>query len=268
MGKIMNYLTEIMNMKQKALDVIDRSGLPADVCSVLKKDLRYSIQIKTERVKNGESLPIGQTKFGGVPHLPDHIEWPMYHDQYIPFFCQLNLEEVAPWDFENRLPKKGWLYVFDTQEPGEGYNVIYYDGDIQNLKPRYLKDESMIFEWGELYHECKVSFAPAWMLATYPSAEFKLALEKNGIDDPLDVYWEVTDELDQLTPDFEHRIFGYPYMGYSGTDDRETLLLEVSSNDEMDLTIWDAGLAQYFMPVTDQKPFCDFEKVERGIYSS
>jgi len=106
------------------------------------------------------------------------------------------------------------------------------------------------------------------MLATYPSAEFKLALEKNGIDDPLDVYWEVTDELDQLTPDFEHRIFGYPYMGYFGTDDRETLLLEVSSNDEMDLTIWDAGLAQYFMPVTDQKPFCDFEKVERGIYSS
>jgi len=52
MGKITNYLTEIMDMKQKAWDVIDQSGLPSDVCAVLKKDLRYSIQMKTERVKN------------------------------------------------------------------------------------------------------------------------------------------------------------------------------------------------------------------------
>jgi hypothetical protein len=131
-----------------------------------------------------------------------------------------------------------------------------------------LNDESTIYEECGLYHECKVSFAPEWMLATYPSAEFKLALERNGIDDPLEVYWKVTDELDHLTPTFEHRIFGYPYMGYSGFDDTETLLLEVSSNYEMDLTIWDCGFAQYYMPVTDQKPFCYFEEIKRYIYSS
>jgi len=128
MGKITNYLTEIMDMKQKAWDVIDQSGLPSDVCAVLKKDLRYSIQMKTERVKNGESLPIGQTKFGGVPHLPDHIEWPMYDGRYIPFFCQLNLAEVAPWDFEIGCPKRVGYISLIRKNPTKGIKSFFMTG--------------------------------------------------------------------------------------------------------------------------------------------
>lgn len=198
--------------------------------------------------------------------MPDHIKWPKYCGEYIPFLCQIQLKEIAPWDFEGKLPNQGWLYVFDSQELDEGYQLIYYDGDLKSLEPCYV-EEDKIFEEGEYYQECEVSISPVWMLATYPSSEFEHALRSHG-EDPLDVYWEVKGELEKLAPSLDHQIFGYPFMGDSGDDDTEALFLEVSSDDEMDLLIWDAGFTQYFTPITNEKPFLSFEKIERSIYSS
>lgn len=261
------YSTQIMKMKQKAFDVIDQSGLPSEICSLLKNKLRYTIQLNTKRLED-DAIPIGNTKFGGAPDLPEHIEWPKYSDEYMPFICQLNLQEITNWDYEGKLPDHGWIYVFDTQEPNDhGYRMIYYDGSISDLKPRSI-DEDLIFEEGRLYPACEVSFAPEWMLATYSSGDFEDALKQHHIEeDPFDIYDKVETKLKEIfSYGGNHQLFGYAYMGSIIDDDN--LLLEVGSDDNMDLMIWDAGLSQFFMPITDQKPFRSFDQVIRGIYSS
>ena len=62
-------------------------------------------------------LPAGASRFWGNPDLPEGTGYPMYVDDegdeypYL-FVCQINLEQVAPYDTAGRLPHKGLLAFF------------------------------------------------------------------------------------------------------------------------------------------------------------
>ncbi|MCB1095961.1 MAG: DUF1963 domain-containing protein [Verrucomicrobiae bacterium] len=71
------------------------------------------------------TFPVGVSKFGGNPDLPLDVSWPsdipVLKDrgrvgeeliQSMPFICQVNLEELRPYDKDNLLPIKGMLYFF------------------------------------------------------------------------------------------------------------------------------------------------------------
>lgn len=89
-----------------------------------------------------ENIPIGTSKLGGLPDLPSSFAFPKYHNGYLSFLAQLNLEEVKPFDKDKLLPEKGILYFFyDVVEQPWGFDkedtgcfqVLYFDGDVKEL---------------------------------------------------------------------------------------------------------------------------------------
>ena len=95
------------------------------------------------------------SKLGGKPDVPEDFEWPMFEgkDDYTPsyrakklrpltFICQIDFEEIAPFDKENILPKNGILSLFydniwtPIARPGEENGLkVYYFPDKNKLKP-------------------------------------------------------------------------------------------------------------------------------------
>ena len=62
-------------------------------------------------------LNIAQSKMWGSADLPHTFKYPTYEDEegddcHYVFVAQINCEEVAPFDKENRLPHTGMLYFF------------------------------------------------------------------------------------------------------------------------------------------------------------
>jgi uncharacterized protein YwqG len=83
-------------------------------------------------------IPIGSSKLGGLPDLPPTFTYPKYHNGYLTFLAQFNLEEIKPFDEDNLLPEKGILYFFyDVEEQPWGFEkedkecfkVLYFEGD-------------------------------------------------------------------------------------------------------------------------------------------
>lgn len=84
-----------------------------------------------------DQIPVGASKFGGHPDLPEDFQWPWRDEGYpLLFMGQVNLAEVAPYDAEGKLPQEGMLYFFfDVQQipslfwdEWDGWAVRYYPG--------------------------------------------------------------------------------------------------------------------------------------------
>lgn len=84
-------------------------------------------------------LPVGVSKLGGVPDLPQGYEWPLWRDEPMAFISQIRLEEAAPYDVEGALPHTGLLSFFfatDCEPKGSeddddptSWRVLHLDGD-------------------------------------------------------------------------------------------------------------------------------------------
>jgi len=82
-------------------------------------------------------LPLGASRFGGLPDLPPGVEWPSRDDVPMEFVAQLRLADAAPHDPLGRLPARGsllffynsqWL-TFDQDSDHACCAVIFHDGD-------------------------------------------------------------------------------------------------------------------------------------------
>ena len=76
--------------------------------------------IRITHQKAGDPIALGQSKYGGKPHLPEGFEWPRYRfeekgkseDRPLSFLAQFNLAEIHPFDADKLLPSTGRLYFF------------------------------------------------------------------------------------------------------------------------------------------------------------
>lgn len=71
--------------------------------------------------RSAEPLSPERSKFFGSPTMPLAWGGDFYDDTL--FFCQINLEETAPFDKDGVLPREGFLYIFLDTEGGE-YNLL------------------------------------------------------------------------------------------------------------------------------------------------
>lgn len=80
-----------------------------------------SLRIRTKPVEDDE-LPIGASKFGGLPDLPPDVPWPDYINrdggkvrgkrESLGFLAQFSMAELAHHSPEGILPTTGMLYFF------------------------------------------------------------------------------------------------------------------------------------------------------------
>lgn len=119
----------------------------AELFNQLKKE---AISIKYAPAD--QTLPLGSSKFGGKPHLPEDFKWFYYAEtdadepaknRPLAFIAQINLRDIAAYDKEKLLPQQGILYFFyeldsmtwgfDPKDKGSA-RVYYFDGEISKLQ--------------------------------------------------------------------------------------------------------------------------------------
>lgn len=82
------------------------------------------------------ALPLGASRFGGLPDMPPGAVWPVRDSIPMEFVAQIRLADVSGMDPLARLPQRGSLLFFynsqwQTTDYGEGVcaAVLFHDGD-------------------------------------------------------------------------------------------------------------------------------------------
>lgn len=174
------------------------------------------------------TLKIGASRFGGSPDLPEGVQWPRWRDYFVPFWCQLNLAEVAAFDTQGILPKTGMLYFFSVMGVYDvwfwqrgfdgtdqtGWKVIYYNSDISHLHrveiPAPMPLEGRI-------PSCAVEFSQR-LTIPYGGINGTRQIRELGLTDEQEedyvfkVYFELKDKYQAEDGEkfFFHQIIGWP----------------------------------------------------------
>ncbi len=99
----------------------------------LAEALEYVIAIERD---DGEA-PLGGSKYGGRPHLPDDLEWPTHDGKPMYLLVQLALAELAAADVSGLVPPRGIVYAFIT-ESGRG-RVLYTESSTLAIRKPTFK---------------------------------------------------------------------------------------------------------------------------------
>lgn len=195
-------------------------GKKVDYIEAAKKIKLNSIKVNFD-VENTEKLPIGTSKVGGHPDLPEGFKW-YYFNGRVPledftknrplsFIAQINCKEVKKYDLDNRLPSTGILYFFyeletmswgfDPNDKGSA-RVYYYDGDISKLvRTDYPKDMPREYKLPSI----KLTFESEENIPDYEEIE-DICNEYNSSG------YEIYDEFKykgNMAPDFSNKLLGY-----------------------------------------------------------
>ncbi|MFT9847175.1 YwqG family protein [Aneurinibacillus sp. REN35] len=217
-------------------------------------NLRPSVALQLEKA---EALPIGTSKLGGLPDLPEGWTIPVYNDRPLTFIAQYNLKEMNTAAPSMGLPEQGMLYFFYEAEEQqvwgeadqkEGWRILYYDGHLEALSPAVLPAEDYF-----MLSSCRVYFHPTKTLDV-ESLENRI----NLTEEEEDKYYELLDDLHEFSP--SHQAFGHPFAvqndvfeecgWFSGQENREwVLLLQVDSDEENLNIMWgDVGMIYFCIP--------------------
>ena len=173
------------------------------------------IALKTTKSSEHE-FSIGESKIGGLPHLPQNYEWPLFNGEPLAFLAQFNLEQTSTYDTQGLLPKTGMLYFFheggnsvwgdDPKDKG-GFKVFHYDGDMAKLcitaSPDSL-DEHLRFSPCKLEFSCEKSYVP------YEEAVLLFG-EESDDSDKFDEFCDLY--IDMLGNDASgNQLLGHPFL--------------------------------------------------------
>ncbi|MDR1481095.1 MAG: DUF1963 domain-containing protein [Synergistaceae bacterium] len=182
------------------------------------------VKIKTTKADEA-AFRLGESKFGGLPHLPADFEWPMYNGKPLAFIAQFNLADVAAYDTDNKLPHEGILYFF--YEGGEevwGYDPKDADGfRVYHHKELAVIEATALPEGvpeDALLSPCKLEFSAD---VSYPMGE---VLDGVGLDPEtlkefmtieradIDEFDEIIEEYveNHLFGEYDHQLLGYPNL--------------------------------------------------------
>ena len=102
--------------------------------------------IKLELKKTERILFCG-SKWWGDPDMPENMQYPTMEvsedgekfDYPLTFVCQINCEDIAPFDKENKLPHEGMLYFFAAVD-----DYLGYESPIQNPEGEWPKGRLVV----------------------------------------------------------------------------------------------------------------------------
>lgn len=229
-----------------------------DILTNLKRE-KISLKFVSSPV---EPLPIGASKYGGQPDVPDGLEWPIDKDgRPLSLLLQINCTDIAALDKKNLLPKSGILYFFYqvSEQPWDnttnGAHVLYFDVPIADL---HKKDYPDNLTQEETITERALQFK---VENSYPSFDDLLRLSQDT-QYLIDHWDEYTTAFERLADDYLNDEAGIGFLlGYaeliqsSIVDNLENnvLLLQLDSDEENDdgVIFGDCGSIYYYIPKQD-----------------
>jgi uncharacterized protein YwqG len=220
------------------------------------------------RIKAGKAQTTTpwQSKVGGMPYLPKGTSWPVSPDgQPLYFLAQINFSEapaLAPF------PEKGILqfYIndddlygmdFDDGEVQDTFRVLYFPEVSQSIAG--LQSGMAISEDYELLpHHPEVShpltFEAAEEIA--PACDYRFAAQMGAgfFEQFGDKEWELLDTYNKIAQAQGHKFGGYAYFTQDdprSPEDPMLLLLQIDSDEQMDLMWGDMGVGHFFIREKD-----------------
>lgn len=269
--------------EQTIRTLLEDAGLIPFTDGILKL-IKPAISLRTRRLSANETIPVGRSKFGGLPDVPPKFVWPVWRGIPLTFLAQFNLADVAVFDRESLLPQYGQLYFFtnyipqrrdiipnDAWDDTDDWRVLYFDTGDAFLEispaPHNLPAEGIL-------PTCSVDYR--YEISTpYGGIHGTRQLQELGLSDDedesytWDVYFRLLDlkRNETVGHDFWHQLLGWPNTiqtdlqhsseihekGLSWTDDiavedlnKWQLLLSVGDDDELG-PVWNDGGVLYFM---------------------
>ncbi len=273
-----------MLTRDKLSQLLDEHGFGDHKQQILEQ-CQPAIHIVPTRVEDESTIPIGASKLGGSPDLPEGFEWFQWEDKPLIFIGQFRLSEVAPFDTQDLLPKSGLLYffyseeweIFGDPESWGGWEVLYYEDENLPLK-RYPHpvDESP-YDDIKAMTPCMLTYEPLMTLPHWQSSFYELLAQKMKLKP-----WDVTDKIFDIKHG-RHWFFGLAdaiqgdvlkeCVVYGNnltwddwkreevkkqTDDWQ-LLLQINSDDALD-KMWSDGGCLYFCIRKEDLKARKFEK--------
>jgi uncharacterized protein YwqG len=221
------------------------------------------------------ALPIGASRFGGVPDLPAGTEWPERDGVPMEFVAQIALADVAHLDPRGRLPSTGHLVFFynsqwstsDMQPDAACCAVLHVDGPLERATPPRVEFQSEFTSEPQL--------APflhglaSLRFETHPSVPMA---PSPFIGPPLDDYWQdfTAEHWSSWSPGGESYTANH-LLGYVDAQDyvdaqtaADQLLLQIDSDGAAEFQ-WGDCDRLYFVMTADELAARDFSKVR--LYS-
>jgi uncharacterized protein YwqG len=174
--------------------------------------VRHCIRLLTKPI---DDLPVGQSRFGGLPDLPKDNNWPGSPKAPLDFLLQINLSELAGLLPDSPLPPTGLLSFFYDSErcpsgsdpkDNRGWQVLFSDapdsGLVRSPLPPWLSPNSLL-------PMTALDFVKVESLPALESASVKrLKLSKNE----LERYGRVLQSARQVRgePVPIHKLLGHP----------------------------------------------------------
>ena len=226
--------------------------------------------IEIKKLSTGEGA-IGVSRIGGLPDLPVTIAWPQWDDRPLPLIAQIRLADITAYDTQGDLPRTGMLYfffnedAFDDYPPAPGsWQVVYYDGNNSDFRRITMQSEEL-----HIYPPYVVNFFSRLTLPPFESVYMErlgfsyTAFQKDAPAEKrrdADAYTEI---LETLNDDISthHQLLGYPYQiqgdlliecqrdtGWLGEATDWQLLLQIDSDDQVDMMWGDVGVLYFYIP--------------------
>jgi uncharacterized protein YwqG len=226
-----------------------------------------------------EKLPLGASRFGGVPDLPPGATWPDRDGVPMEFIAQLRLADVAAAGGDDRLPAQGSLLFFynsqwgcSDMDRGVCCVVMFHDGPDEAL----VRAAPPRVEWKSEFADV-TQFAP--FLHGVASLSFAKEMRLPGgispyITPPLSEFWqdfqcEYGSALGGAPePYHENFLLGYvdeqDYVDAHEHGTEDQLLLQVDSEDAAEFQFGDCNKL-FFLMTKGELAARDFSNVR--IYS-
>jgi uncharacterized protein YwqG len=201
-----------MTTRDEIRDGLKSSGLSRvadDIAELAQTCVRFHTKAKED-----SKLPVGSSKLGGSPDLPDAIEWPSWQGHPLGFLGQINLGEISSFPSCEPLPKSGLLsffydpdqgtWGFDPEDKGS-WRIIFSAGSPDKLVRRNPPAE--IPDYAR-YRACAVKFFEA---VSMPGVESIAIWELEFDEREADKYSAFLEEFrNQQWSQAGHQVLGHP----------------------------------------------------------
>lgn len=180
------------------------------------------------------------SKWFGDPDMPENMQYPTVevteegetYDYPLTFICQINCEDIAPYDKEGRLPHEGMLYFFAALDEWLGYESATHNG---------------LGEWPK--GEFVVKYSKSINFETFQSCILVDDEDQPLTDPELEiVFSECDDAADGI------KLLGVPFFEDVRHQNPDMInLLQLDENEEIGLRFYDGGNLNLLMKESDLK---------------